>query len=83
MPISSEQAMKFVQKAPDKYPDEWKAVHDLVRFWGYLALLVNEGYIKESTAFEAFGVPRILVFCIRLKRRLRLIAIRRMITADR
>jgi len=62
MPISSEQAMKFVYEAPDKCPDEWKAVHNLVRFWGYLALLVNEGHIKESTAFAAFGVPRILGF---------------------
>ena len=62
VPISSEQAIKFVQEASDKHPDEWKATHDLVRFWRYLALLVNKGYIEESTAFAAFGVPRILGF---------------------
>jgi hypothetical protein len=60
--ISREQAMKIVKivDEQDKESPEWKAIHNMSLFWKYSSLLVQNGYLDEEIAFEAFTSPRML-----------------------
>ena len=46
----------------DRESPEWKAIHDMSLFWKYSSLLLQQGYLDEEIAFEAFTSPRMLGF---------------------
>lgn len=62
-PITFEQAWNFVAEYQQKEgSEEWKAVHELIGFWHYIAVLVKRGFLDEEIVTSAIGSPRVLGF---------------------
>jgi len=60
-PITRQQAYEIVSTM-DRNSREWQSIHKMSLFWKYIAILLQNGFINDEIAFNAFTSGRMLGF---------------------
>ena len=59
--ITHQEAYEIV-KTMDRNSTEWQSIHNMSLFWKYISILMQNGYLNDEIAFNAFTSARMLGF---------------------